>query len=121
VILDETLLHHRHRLRGDGEVAAVAEGVAGAEGHRESEAERVVRERAGHGVGARAECGATTAAEGEAELAVPSRTRLLAAGRPRRPDRIRRVVDDRDPVDRLVERAGLYPDDVIDHASIDGG
>src|SRR5205814_10115866 len=99
VLLDEALLDHHHRLGGNDEVATIAARIAGAERHGEAETQRIVRQRGGHRVTTGAKRGSATATEREAQLAVPAGTRLLSARGPWIADRIRRVINDGDPID----------------------
>jgi hypothetical protein len=120
VLLDEALLDHHQGLGGHDVVAPVAERIARAERDGKAKAQRVVRQRGGRHVSARPVGGGAATPEGIAELAVPARSGSPAPRRPRVRDGGGRVVDDRDPVDRLVDRARLDADDVVHGMPIDG-
>ena len=62
---------------------------------------------------------AAAAAERPGQFAVPAGARCRSARRPGIGGRMRRVVDDRDPVDALIDRPGLDADDVVDRLAID--
>ena len=111
ITFDEVLLDHHQGLAGQRVVAMLLHDVLRRDRVCESARDGGVEDRADRLIRPLVVVGAAAAAEGHHEGAVPRGIAgVQSAGS--HFGRARRVVEDRDPIDRAVDRAGLDADDV---------